>query len=70
MLAEYRRLLMQIAALVSEGVGEFRPVEPEIGRTLSMRFAISGLRPLAVTQFAQTALHAEVAELVGHGLKN
>jgi AcrR family transcriptional regulator len=72
-LAEYRRLLLQIAALVSEGVaaGEFRPVEPEIAANFVDAVCdIWALRPFAVRQFGQTAFHDEVAELIIRGLRN
>jgi AcrR family transcriptional regulator len=72
-LAEYRKLLLQIAELVSDGIstGEFRPVEPEIAANfVDAACDIWALRPFAVRQFGQKAFHDEVAELIIRGLKN
>lgn len=72
-LAEYRKLLLQIAELVSEGIsaGEFRPVEPEIAANFVDAVCdIWALRPFAVRQFGRTAFHDEVAELILRGLRN
>jgi AcrR family transcriptional regulator/acyl-coenzyme A thioesterase PaaI-like protein len=71
-LAEYRKLLLQIAQLVSDGIGagEFRAVEPEIAANFVDAVCdIWALRPFAVRQFGQAAFHDEVAELILRGLR-
>lgn len=70
-LAHYRKLLLQIAELVSEGIaaGEFRPVEPEIAANfIEATCDIWPLRQFAVSHFGQTVFHDEVAEMIIRGL--
>jgi AcrR family transcriptional regulator len=70
-LAHYRKLLLQIAELVSEGIagGEFRPVEPEIAANfIEATCDIWPLRQFAVGQFGQNVFHDEIAEMIIRGL--
>jgi AcrR family transcriptional regulator len=71
-LAEYRKLLLQIAELVSNGTsnGEFRAIEPEIAANIVDGVCdIWALRPFAVRQFGQKKFHDEVTEFILRGFK-
>jgi AcrR family transcriptional regulator len=70
-LAHYRKLLRQIADLVSEGTasGEFRRVEPEIIANLIDGLCdIWPLRQFAVGEFGRARFQAEVTDFVLAGL--
>lgn len=70
-LAHYRKLLLQIADLVGEGIasGEFRPVEPEVAANfIEATCDIWPLRQFAVGQFGQATFRDEIAEMIIRGL--
>ena len=72
-LEDYRKLLFQIAELVSEGTeaGEFRPVEPEIAANfIEAACDMWSLRQFAVGKFGQQMFRDEIFELVIRSLRS
>jgi AcrR family transcriptional regulator len=71
-LAEYRKLILQIAGLVREGIesGEFRKVEPEIvANLIDGACDIWPLRQFAVGQFGVDLFRREIGDLVLNALR-
>lgn len=66
-LEDYRKLLFQIAELVTGGIqsGEFRPVEPEIAANfIETACDIWSLRQFAVGKFGRQSFKNEITELI------